>query len=302
MKVPSISVCLSTICIRLDALPQLGTDVLVHVEPLPFSVEGEPWALLKPLHRLTGIDAATSVSFSVPGVVPPGSVLLLRYEWINAIDTLAEQALTFNTHPEGSVTWVTDEFVRRVKAAGLEGLRFVHKGYLVRDLSQARLRPAPKLRVSSNARRPDPAIVVDMDAEWLAQRDHARSLAALALPTVASATADAGLALLDDWFEQGRRVWTSLDNPERAMRVEVAVAVFGDLLCRALGWQWAMLRRGDDAPCLAVVTADRACAVPLHRFAQRQFVLKERTLRLLFNMLRAGQLPAPPAKGAALIG
>lgn len=303
VKVPGLSRHFTSLCIRGNALSLLGSDVERQVEQLPFTVEGEPWCMLRPLHRLKGVDPATSVPIMGPIYGQPGESRVHRYAWINAIDPHAEQAMIFDTGPDGGVTWVTEDFVRRVKAAGLEGLRWVHKGYLVRDWADARPRPVPKPRASASSQAPAPALVSDLAPALRALRDQARALADQALPAVTATTsADECLTLLDDWLAQGHRVWKRLDEAERARRIDAAAAVFGDLVCRKLGWHWATLRRGDEAPRLTVASADRRCAIPLQRFAERQFLQTERTVRLLFNMLRAGQLPSAPFEGAALIG
>lgn len=286
-----------SICVRAGDLPLLGRDLEMSIDALPFEVEGEAWTLMRPLHRLAGIDAATSV----PTYSPPGSDQLLWYEWINAVDPQAERAMIFGTRPDGGVTWVTEAFVQRVKAAGLEGLRFVHAGYLVPDLAQARPRPAPRPRAARTAPEPPPARLSALDEATRSRLEQLRSRAAQVLPVAATASADACVDLLDDWLQAGHRAWKRLDEASRRQRIDTAAVVFGDLLCRELGWQWSALQQGDEGPWLAIASTDRSCAIPVQAYVERQLKLTERTLRLAFNMLRAGQLPSAPAGGLTVL-
>lgn len=297
MKIPTVSQVSGNLCIRADTLQRLVLDLSASVELLPFAVEGEAWFLMRALHCLSNIDPATSeplFSFRLSDSDP--------YGWINAADPRAEQAMIFHTRPGGRDTWVTDEFVRRVKAAGLVGLRFIHSGYLVRDLTHAQPRPRPKPgSVGSIAPRP-PALVSELDVERHALRDQARVHASRLLPAAAAASADECIDRLDGWLEEGRRRWKRLGSVARAEHIAATAAAFGDLVCRELGWHWVTLHVGDDEPCLAIAHANKTCALRVERFVERQFTASERTLKLQFNMLRAGQLPAPPATGVAVIG
>lgn len=302
LKVPAICRSTPSIAVRSGALDQLGPDLASQVEPLPFSVEGEPWLLLRPRHRLMGIDPATCTALRDP----PHTGEVRWYGWLNAIDPLAEAAMIFDTKPGGGLAWVTDEFVRRVKAAGLEGVRFVHSGYLVRDLADAVPDPTPEKRFPwANTVPPQtspPAAKVEaLDAERLAARDQARQHANRLLPVAAADSASEYINRLDDWLEEVSRQWKRLRPAARAERVAATTAAFGDLVCRELGWQWGTLHAGDDEPCLAIANADKTCALRIERFAERQFTANDRTLKLQFNLLRAGQWPAPPASGPSVI-
>lgn len=188
------------------------------------------------------------------------------------------------------------------RVAGLEGLRFVHSGYLVRDLSEAVPRPAPRARAPTVRREPPSARVDALDATTLAAREQARRHAAQLLPAAATAPADDCIDLLDRWAEDGRSRWKKLDAAARAERVAALAAAYGDLVCRALGWHWVSARRGEEGPWLAVADAANSCALLVSRIAERQFTPDGRNMTLQFNMLRTGQLPPPPAQGVALLG
>lgn len=132
--------------------------------------------------------------------------------------------------------------------------------------------------------------------------DVARGHAAHLLYAAASAPASECIGLLQRWIEENHRRWKRLDASARAKHVAAAAATFGDLVCRELGWHWATLRIGDEVPCVAIANAARTCALRADRFMERQFTADDCTLKLQFNMLRAGRLPAAPGDGSAVIG
>jgi hypothetical protein len=84
-------------------------------------------------------------------------------------------------------------------------------------------------------------------------------------------------------------------------------ALWGQMLCGAAGWDWIGLSVDGDEAFLALTSPDRAHAIAPVNLMQRNLLSKEQddappenTVRLVFNMIEAGQLP-PSRAGAFLM-
>jgi hypothetical protein len=73
--------------------------------------------------------------------------------------------------------------------------------------------------------------------------------------------------------------------------------VWGQMVCKELGWEWCALTRQGSDEFLAIASPDRAYAMsPVGYLGQQISPQAENTVALLFNMLRAGKLPPARAR------
>ena len=89
-------------------------------------------------------------------------------------------------------------------------------------------------------------------------------------------------------------------KPDDAERVAFALGVlWGDELQKTLGWSWIVLDDEAGVELFGIASPDRACAIRPQLFLYRLLSQREsdNAILLLFNMLKAGQLP-PGAAGS----
>jgi hypothetical protein len=91
-------------------------------------------------------------------------------------------------------------------------------------------------------------------------------------------------------------------KPEARQDYAIALGcLWGQAVCDALGWEWCAVKKGD-AKVFSVASPNRSHHVPPMQFLQNQLRRRgadaEITSLLLFNMLKAGDLP--PAKAHEL--
>jgi hypothetical protein len=301
-------------CFRRAAAPQLITTDSASIELLPASLEGEEWCILNCLRTTVAIDFSSS-DLLIPEIPNlPGfeecRPTIADIRWINVVEpaALAERWEVFcvpvSSHPQAyRRQLLTDAFVDRVRALGLCGLDFKHVGYIVPDASQAVPKPpeppAPPLKPS---RRKDPKLTIAplpvaeqielarAGAEWR-QR----------LQLASDASAETVLQRLTQELQAKRPTFWTVTADERIDATLGLSAIYGELLCGRCGWSWAELRQSRSKRWIAVTSADGRHALALLPYIQQQMQSEAPTVTLLFNMIRAGDLPRAEAGQTVLV-
>jgi hypothetical protein len=110
------------------------------------------------------------------------------------------------------------------------------------------------------------------------------------------AIATAIRAYVDDFRVQG--------GNQNAEQIAFAIgALYGDVLARELEWTWVLLDVGQG-PLFGIVPSDRSVAMRPQLFLFRLLSNQhsDNTTLLVFNMLRAGQMPKAAPKSYSELG
>lgn len=287
-KAATITRFLDAVCVPEARLPHLQLRANDLVELLPVVVEGERWTLVHGFYRMCGFDMCSS---TIRQPDPQGPITY--FEWINTDDTRLLDVEIACARPQGGMVIVTDTFVKKVRAAGLVGLTFSPCGFVVSDYSAAvpRRRAKPRTKGTSGMSALPIASIHPLPVSDARLLEAAGRHLRLRLHLGSNATIEATLAALltecanpDSTTAAGDAVGSS----ERAMAL---AAVFGDLVCRTRGWSWVELRVEPDGRWPAVAPPAGTHALAVVPFIHKQLSSDAPTLRLLFNLIAAGQLP-----------
>jgi hypothetical protein len=102
----------------------------------------------------------------------------------------------------------------------------------------------------------------------------------------------------------------AIDNVRRQKRrkgknaKELAIdlgALWGEALCQALNWEWCMLREKGEGTVCAVCSPDRSHAIDpislIYRLVTSRNSDYDNTALLVFNMIKAGDMPVSVPRG-----
>lgn len=294
------------ICFPRALLPRLFPPPASGLEFLSAQIEDEDWVLLNCLRVTDAIDEASSDL--VTTVTEGGSPWISDVRWINIVDPRALQWDVFcipNSPAQDASRrlLVSELFVERYRRLGLRGLDFKHIGYVVPDASQAVPKPPEPLAPPPKpSRRKDPKLtsaplpvteqieLTQAGAEWR-QR----------LQLASDASAEAVLQRLTQELQAQRPTFWTVTAEERIDATLGLSAIYGELLCSQCGWSWVELRQSRSKRWIAVTSADGRHALALLPYIQQQMQSEAPTVTLLFNMIRAGDLPRAEAGQPVLV-
>jgi hypothetical protein len=298
-KIPDVSWYSSSdkVCFLVEKLSELFPGgVPSTIELLPITVDDSPWYLINCLAAANSFDDATLECMRIP-LNPP---VLVSETWVNVTDTRAYEFEIFHIQKIGSSLVCSESLRDRFMAVNNNGLDFMHVGYIVDNPSQAV--PAPPRSVLTPTAVASAikikALPLSATQQRILTRAGQRFTTRLQLP--ADATDEVLLDALTEEVSRLRLVWQELGYDQQEKSLQELSSVYGDLVCKCCGWQWATLKYPRANSYSGVASADHAHAIYLAPFFSRQLRREEPpTLKLLFNMLRANNLP--PAQAGDLV-
>jgi hypothetical protein len=250
-------------------------------EFLPVQLEQEYWHVYHCLNQRDALDieASTGVLLSKEGV--PISVRELVFK----DEIIRDQWLFTIPHPWPSAIYATEDVRGLVNRFGLSGVLF---------------RPVSSQHTHAVRAAKDPGgdATIHEAALNTEERAHIAHLV------------HEGLRLLPQKYEldtQAEHILGAVDkvvagkvrvpakSESSSDHVAALACVFGQIICRVVGWEWVRVQVGEDAR-LAIVPPMRAHLLIPQEFVQRQMEKKvEPKCLLVFNMIRSGALPASGA-------
>jgi hypothetical protein len=283
----------ASVCFRQSMAQALFPTSTAGLEFLPATLAGEDWLILHCLRSIDSIDVASSDLWTLD--LPTGRTQILNVRWINVVDPAAYELEIFCLRSEPQLPLLcTDVFVDRVRSLGLRGLDFKHVGYIVADASQAVPKPpappAPPLKPSK--RKPPKLTAGPLPAAEQIEIAEAGATWRKRLRLAADAGAEAILQRLTEEMQTLRPAFQSMSAEERIEASLGLSAILGELLRTACGWSWAELRQGRSNRWIAMLAPSGRHVLPLLPYVQQQMQAEAPTVKLLFNIIVAGNLPA----------
>ena len=290
---------LSGIC----AVPSIADALLggntIGFELVPFSIARQRWVLMNCLRKVFEFDHASSQLRFLE--VHDHDPILMDIKWINVTDPRAcELGIFVLGSPSFPQLFWTDALVQRYHGLGLKGLEFKHIGYVVPDSAHAVPAPAPPPAQTIQSRYRGPKLrAAPLPAEELRELERAGLEMRQRIGLPRDAGAELVLERLHTEMTALRPTWSGLRNEQREDALLGLSAVYGDLLCSALGWSWVELRQGRNQRWIALLApTGRHALAPVPYFSQH-IGSEEATTTLLFNMLASGMLP--PAEPGQIV-
>lgn len=257
------------------------------LELLPIRIEGEEWLVVHALGIVDGVDLP-SADFSMT-TVPE----LRVYKWLNLVHPQPLPGEFLRLRGSSYGPHVTETFVDRVKALGLEGLQFELVGHVIADPSQAVPKPAtPPVAAATGKRRRQPKLTAKPLPKG--EREELEEIGTTMRTRWGIDPewgTEATLAAVQEQIQQLRPNWFEYSKEEQVDALLGLSGIFGDLICSAHGWSWSELRQGRDLRWIAMLAPQGSHALALVPYMRQQIDSGAPTTTLLFNMIGAGNLP-----------
>jgi hypothetical protein len=145
---------------------------------------------------------------------------------------------------------------------------------------------------------PEPVHIVPVPGEFLRELAEVLRRGERYARVTIGATPEAIAGAVDAALRRAQRERATLSFDA----IEALAALWGTAVARASGWRWTHAVQGD-ASWICLASADRAHACsPLSFISRQAEPSRETTALLLFNMIRAGNLPASAPGQLAFVG
>jgi hypothetical protein len=270
-----------------------------YIELLPLAVDSAPWYLINCLAQANSFDEATLECMRIP--LPDNSVLLGLETWINVIDTSAYDFDMFTIKGISGSLAFSEALRDRFMGLECNGLEFRDVGYVVDSSAQAVPPPSRSVAASTVAKPTAKAQVLALSTRQRQTLESAGKRFAARVQLLLEDNDEAVLDALTQEVQRLRPRWQELSYDKQEELLQELSYAFGDLLRRRCAWQWVNLRYPTVNSYYGVASQNKKYAIYLAPFFNREInnANEPPTLKLLFNMIHAGNLP--PAQAGELV-